>query len=61
MLNDNDEMREFESLLENFDVDSFIEKCEPSTSLVEDIRPETTLAVDKVSIEVASDPDEGKV
>ena len=37
---DSDKMREFESLLENFDVDSFMEKFEPSTSEVEYTKPE---------------------
>ena len=61
LMDDSDEIREFEHLLENFDVESFIEKFEPSTSEVEDVRPETTLAVDKISIEVVSNPDEGEV
>ena len=38
-----------------------MERFEPSTSEVEDVRPETTLAVEKISIEVASHPDEGEV
>ena len=61
LLLDSDEMREFEHLLENFDVESFMEKFEPSTSKVEDVRPETTFAVDKISVEVVSHPDESEV
>ena len=60
-MDDSDEMREFEHLLENFDIESFMEKFEPSMYKVEDVRPETTFAVDKISVEAVSNTDEGEV